>query len=737
MQATAQRRANGWPGWAFAGLLALLIAILDFTAPDINWESHAADQLYITEVAATAESAILDEDGERSDWIEIANFGRDAADLTGWYLTDNYHQLAKWKFPEFKLSAGTRLVVLASGKDRRDPAARLHTNFELNEKGEYLALIRPDGRTVTQEYLPRFPQQHGRHTFGLRDRMVAARGAAGLPFDAYRYFDHGTPGLPNSQELAGLVGEIRASASSGLCQEPFTLVLFSPTAGARLLYTTDGSAPDRFHGTPYRGPLQVSSTTVVRAIAIRPGFASSPVLTRTFVFPQSVLRQDGAGFPQSWGLTNGTPIQGYYGLTPRVTAPPASREQLVQGLQDLPSLFLTTTVSNWFDPEHGVYANPQEHGSEWERPAHAEWIPASGKRGFQIACGIRVQGGWNRRPEECPKHSLRIVFKKDYGQAHLNYPLFGKTGAQSFDTLILRGGCNNTWLHWSGEERARGDYLRDQWMRDTLAAMGHLSARGSFAHVYLNGLYWGLYNVAERPSGAFIAANEGGKPNDYDSLSSGHALNGDTNAWHELFTLANAGLTNDLAYQSVAQRVDLPAFADYMLLNFYGANGDWDRASNWYSGRRRNPAGPFRFYVWDGERTLEKFDDNRADADDDLCPTGLFHKLEAVPAFRRLFAERARLHCQDGGALSPAVAAARYQALARQIERAIYAESARWGSYRFDVHQYKTGPYEPYTVEKHWRPEINRLLSDYFPRRTAAYLNQLRQRGLWSGDPRP
>jgi hypothetical protein len=54
----------------------------------------------------------------------------------------------------------------------------------------------------------------------------------------------------------------------------------------------------------------------------------------------------------------------------------------------------------------------------------------------------------------------------------------------------------------------------------------------------------------------------------------------------------------------------------------------------------------------------------------------------------------------------------------------IVAESARWGAYRHDIHQYKTGPYEIYTRDQHWAPEIDRILTRYFPQRTAVVLKQ-------------
>jgi hypothetical protein len=196
--------------------------------------------------------------------------------------------------------------------------------------------------------------------------------------------------------------------------------------------------------------------------------------------------------------------------------------------------------------------------------------------------------------------------------------------------------------------------------------------------------------------------------------------------------LVNRGVDTRRRYAVVQELVDVPEFIDYMLLNLYGANADWDRSSNWYAGRRRQPPGAFEFFVWDGERTLEAVDSNILEYDDDESPPRLFQKLRQNERFRREFAARARKHLLGNGALAPGPAAARYSDLARQIEQAVVLESARWGSYRHDVHPYKTGPYELYTRDEYWRPEINRLLQEYFPRRSAEILKQLERADLAS-----
>ncbi len=521
-----------------------------------------------------------------------------------------------------------------------------------------------------------------------------------------------------------------ATPSRGFFDQPFTVSLSAGTEDSSIWYTVNGEPPAPLRSLRYSGPIPIRSTTVLRAAVFRDGTNGSVSVTHTYLFLSDVARQTGSDFPMAWGTNQGQLVAADYAMDPDIVGNPLYRDEVVPALRSLPALSLVIAPEDLFEAKRGIYAHPRETGGEWERAASVELIHPDGSPGFQANAGARIQGGWNRRPEESPKHSFRIVFKKKYGPGKLRYPLYGAEGAQEFDEFILRAGCNNTWLHWSGAERRRGEFLRDQWMRDTYAAMGHPSARGRFVHLFLNGLYWGLYNPTERPSAPFVAGHLGGKPEHYDVRNADNVLEGDDVAWRKLFELVNAGVNGAPEYAAVSRLVNVPRLIDYLILNFYGANADWDRGSNWYAARRRRPAGPFQFFVWDGERTLEAVTDNSMAADDDLSPTRLFHRLRLNAAFRHEFGQRARRHLSAGGALSPHAAAERYRRLASQIEQAVIAESARWGDYRRDVHRYKEGPYELYTRDDHWRPEVQRLLKDYFPRRSEAVLDQFRKADL-------
>lgn len=523
---------------------------------------------------------------------------------------------------------------------------------------------------------------------------------------------------------------IRFSAAAGFASAPFELNLAVGSPALRIYFTTNGELPTPAVGQLWEKPQRIEHTTTIRAAGFADGRLVTPVATRTFLFTGDVLRQSGAGAPATWGTNNGQLVAADYEMDREIVEHPAYRDVLPSALLSLPSVSIVMAPEDVWDPARGIYSNPKETGDDWERMASVEWLPADGSAAFEVSCGIRIQGGWNRRPEESPKHAFRLAFRKKYGLAKLKQRLFAEAGTDEFEGLILRAGCNNSWLHWSGEERRRGDYIRDQWMRDTYAVMGQPSARGRFVHLYLNGLYWGLYNLAERPDEHFAARHFGAKAKDIDARNADKILSGDDAAWTKMFRLANAGVRDDAAYRALGELLDLDAFIDFMALNLYGANGDWDRASNWYAARRRSPPGPFVFFVWDGERTLEDVAGNVLAFDDDLSPPRLFHKLRENEQFRARFAERTQRHLATNGVLGSIAAAKRFRELADQIDGPIVAESARWGDYRRDAHRYKTGPYELYARDTHWRPEVRRLMEEYFPKRTEVFTRQLEEAGL-------
>ena len=113
---------------------------------------------------------------------------------------------------------------------------------------------------------------------------------------------------------------------------------------------------------------------------------------------------------------------------------------------------------------------------------------------------------------------------------------------------------------------------------------------GSF-HLYINGVYWGVYNAIERPDEGFARLHFGGDKEDYDYLKDRTGLmKGTRDAWDAL--IASTNLADPARYQQVQQLLDVTAFADYTLLQIFGGNTDRPAATGWPCARAATACRP-------------------------------------------------------------------------------------------------------------------------------------------------
>lgn len=652
----------------------------------------------ISEFAADNLDSLTDEDGDNSDWIEIYNPSASTAILNDYYLTDDPNDLTKWRLPNRTLNQLDHFVVFASTKDRAIAGSELHTNFSLRASGEYLALTKEVGGVVTilSEFNP-YPSQFAGISYGLNPDGIT-----------YDFFENPSPDANNATGLAGFVQDTTFEPDRGFYAAPIAVAITTETEGAQIRYTTNGSDPSPNSGTLYTGPITISSTTPLKALAYKSGFIPTNIDAHTYLFPADILTQ-----PE---------------MDPDVVNDPAYRNTLAADLKAIPSISLSMPNSSLFGGS-GIYDNSNQSGIAWERQGSVEFIFPDGRSDKQLMCGVRMQGGVGRNAS-FPKHSFRLLFKRDYGDTKLRFPLFqdatedAEGAVEKFDSIILRSGFNNSWHRGSSSEEQRAQYLRDQFIHNSQLAMGQASCHGTFFHLYLNGEYWGLYNSVERPNADFGSSYYGGAKEEWDALNSypRNVVDGTANAWIQAHAIANAGVADQAGYEALSQYVDIPNLIDYMMVNFYGGNRDWDD-HNWYSINHRNSGSGYKFVCWDAERSLESTTgDNRTGVGQDNKPSRLYSQLRNNPEFRLQFADRAHKHLFNGGALTTQRTIPRYQVLADYIDRAIVGESARWGDSKRAA---------PYTRNTEWATERDRLLNSYLPQRTDVTISQLRGANLY------
>ncbi len=227
--------------------------------------------LLISEFLASNDHSLRDQDGDASDWIEIANSSEETVNLSGWTLTDSQAAPKRWTFPAVSILPRGFLVVFASGKDRADAIHELHANFRLDRSGGYLALLRPNG-VVASEFAPAYPPQFPDVSYGHLATDPLATG----------YFVTPTPGAANSEGGPGFAPGVRFSRIGGTYQSAFSLSLSTPDPMAVIRYTLDGSVPtDR--SPIYTQPLTINASTAVRARSFVDGLLPGPLGAEYYV----------------------------------------------------------------------------------------------------------------------------------------------------------------------------------------------------------------------------------------------------------------------------------------------------------------------------------------------------------------------------------------------------------------------------------------------------------------------
>ena len=688
----------------------------------------------ITEFLARNDGGLRDGEGRAADWVEVHNPTNSPIQLGGYHLTDDPAEKTKWTFPEYEIQPNEYLIVFASDKsvsDYVDADGFFHTTFALRREGEYLGLVHPDGSSIVSEFgdaEQQYPEQQTNVSYGVAQPIDEENPVVG-------YFANPTPGEANpgtDSIFAGIVDDTEFSVNRGYYHEPFDVEITTDTVGAEIRYTRDGSRPTTDHGEIYTAPVRIDTTTTLRAAAFANGFLPTNVDTQTYIFLDDVLLQDGAGLPETWGefvfgsteAPQGTPVPANYEVDPEVVNDPRYANTIKDDLKSLPTVSLVLDPVDLWDEETGIYSNTLERGIDWERAGSIELFNADGTTEFQIDAGVRIHGGFGRRPSATAKHSFRLLFKGEYGASKLNYPWFGEDQVAEFDTIVLRANYNYSWARGNrGGSQTGKDYtlITDRWAAEAQREMGGLPTNGTFVHLYLNGLYWGVYNPNERPDASFLAEHLGGQEGDYDVVAHDGLVDGSITAWNDLLRLV---ADSPVDYNAVKEKIDIENFIDYMILNQFGGNRDWPQ-NNWYASRNRTQDGKWQFHSWDAEFFFIDVNHNRIS---DIANEGagkIFRALRRDPEFRIDFADRIQKHLFNDGALTPQKNSARLTTLAEPIDRAVVGESARWG----DAWMNQVEPAR--TRDDDWIPRLDELRNEYFPQRNDIVIQQYQRSRIY------
>jgi len=369
-------------------------------------------------------------------------------------------------------------------------------------------------------------------------------------------------------------------------------------------------------------------------------------------------------------------------------------------------------------------------------PTSVEYFePKSGKE-FQLNCQLKLHGGNGRRPTNSPKHGFEFGFKSIYGPSKLNFDIFEeKNSVKEFNTLILRPTYNNSWTKNSATQQQIAQYVTDPWAKNLQLLMDHDAGHERFIHLYINGLYWGVYNITEQLDAVYMGDYMKGSEEEFDVIRGGDtsAADGNLTAWNSLKS-AITNVSSNTNYQKIQGKnpdgsvnssysnlLDVDNYIDYMLINYYMGNLDWK--NNWTVARNRvqNDKG-FRFFCWDTENSMVSLTDEKVSSSDSGNPNSFIQYLIDNVDFKIKFADRVQEEfLTQGGLFNPSSVAASYIELADEVQEPLILESARWSDWY--------PPYNPYTVDEDWMSRKEYILNTYFPQRADIVVEQLKAAG--------
>ena len=493
-----------------------------------------------------------------SDWLELINTGNAAADIGGYYLTDDLAQPKKWQIPTgTSIPAGGCLLIWADDFDG-EPGQQetrewypwtekyllkgYHAVFKLDKEGEEIGLSDASGQLVDSVS---FGQQYHDVSMG--------RKADG----SWAFFDEPTPGKANSTTAKPLstsatCGEVTFSAEGGMYKSGQNITL-SAGANEEIYYTLDGSIPYP-DDKKYSSPISVNQSTIIRARAFSADKFGGKVVTNTYFVNEK------------------------------------ARKIMVAAISTDPAFLNDNTIGIWKNSMKGR-----------EVPASLEFFTTDGKRAVQFNAGIR-NGTLTSFMEA--QHPMQVALRDHYGDASVEYRFFDKP-ITKFDRFRLRQGGDV----WS--TNFIGDAVLDA-INKGQTEVGIQAYRPVV--VYVNGEYYGMMNLREQFKDSYFKENYGIDASNRDEVRSilmpstgGFGMGykegwelmvGSWDPYRSLISSLKSGSVTDAKYNELKNTIDMASFADFFIMTGFGDGTSWKHNQDMW----KVPDGKWRWLVTDFDR---------------------------------------------------------------------------------------------------------------------------------------
>lgn len=350
-------------------------------------------------------------------------------------------------------------------------------------------------------------------------------------------FQEPTPGSANTGiTIMEYADSVIASLPSGFYSASISVALSAGTSD--IYYTLDGSDPDS-NSAEYSSPINIQQTKVLKARSYEANHLPGPVIYHTYFINESTI---------------------------------------------LPILSLSADPFDLFDADSGIYTN---YTMDWERPAHVEFFEDDKSLGFSENCGIEIFGS---QSATWAQKSMSVKFREQYGVSGIEYLLFPDFRITDFKAFVLRN-SGNDWQY---------THIRDAVMQTLVKDLDIDYLEYRPATTFINGEYWGIYNIREKINEHYIANRHPGvDPDNIDLLENNMAvIQGDSQAYAQLIDyMSNNDMSTDAAYAYLDSAIDLDECILYFAAQAYYDNMDWP-GTNIKFWRERSAAGKWRWILF-------------------------------------------------------------------------------------------------------------------------------------------
>jgi len=370
-------------------------------------------------------------------------------------------------------------------------------------------------------------------------------------------------------------------------------------------------------GTPGgKNPARAASTVLpAPAFLTTPGFNTAPLLVRVVGTPGGTVRCATGGFlpgASSPSAETGIALDSSTALTCAVFdaasnhGPYATATYLLGESSTIPVVTVSVDPNSMFDPDTGICslgpnaaASEPNYGAnfwhETELPVHVELFE-SGSRSFALRSGMAIYGNWSRA---AAKKAFTFQMREKYGPTHVEWPLFPQhPNLRKFKGFALRANGSNY----------QSDYQRDALASSLTEGRGIEYQLSRHVALYLNGKYWGIYEIRERLDADYLETRFGIDPSNVDLIkNNAETQAGSIGDWNDLRqTLESLAGDDSAGWEAMAKRIDLDNFMDYFAAELFVQNTDWP-ANNTRYWRQRAPATKWRAMLFDLDAGLGSF----------------------------------------------------------------------------------------------------------------------------------